>query len=69
MRLHDRILIRLHRMDAVASVQDMKMPGYDFHALRGYQPTRYTVHVNGPWCLTFAFVDGEFVEVDLEQYH
>lgn len=68
-RLHKRVLVRLDRMDAVSSPQDMNVPGFDFHMLRGFQPTRYTVHVNGPWCITFAFVDGEFDEVDLEQYH
>jgi hypothetical protein len=31
----------------------MNIPGFDFHALRGFYPIRYTVHVNGPWCITF----------------
>ena len=56
-------------MEVVSSVDDMNLPGFDFHSLRGFQPMRYTVHINGPWCLTFAFVDGEFEDVDLEQYH
>lgn len=29
----------------------MDLPGFDFHALKGFNPTRYTVHVNGPWCI------------------
>ena len=45
------------------------MPGFDFHALRGFDPTRSTVHVNGPWCITLEFHEGEAVRVDLEQYH
>jgi proteic killer suppression protein len=28
-----------------------------------------TVHVNGPWCITFEFVDGDADRVDYEQYH
>ena len=39
------------------------------HALRGFKPTRYSVHVNGPWCITFEFQDGDAYHVDLEQYH
>jgi len=27
------------------------------------------VHVNGPWCLTFAWDGEDAVRVDLEQYH
>ncbi len=30
---------------------------------------RYSIHVNGPWCVTFEFQDGEASAVDLEQYH
>lgn len=68
-RLHDRILRRLDRLDAATAPEDMNLPGFNFHPLRGFDPTRYTVHVNGPWCITFAFVDGDAVAVDLEQYH
>ena len=37
----------------------MNLPGFNFHALRGFVPTRYTVHVNGPWCITFEFDAGD----------
>jgi len=47
----------------------MDIPGFDFHALHGHRLTRYTVHVNGPWCITFEFKDGDALRVDLEQYH
>jgi toxin HigB-1 len=68
-RLHSRILLRLDRLDVAASVAEMNVPGFDFHPLRGFTPTRYTVHVNGPWCITFEFADGDALRVDLEQYH
>lgn len=68
-RLQARILRRLDRLDIAASLQDMNVPGFDFHALRGFSPMRYTVHVNGPWCITFEFADGDALAVDLEQYH
>jgi proteic killer suppression protein len=45
------------------------LPGFDFHALRGFTPVRYTVHVNGPWCITFEFEAGDALRVDFEQYH
>jgi proteic killer suppression protein len=46
----------------------MNIPGFNFHRLQG-QPVRYTVHVNGPWCLTFEWEGEDAVHVDLEQYH
>ena len=68
-RMHRRILLRLDRLDVVAIPEEMNLPGFDFHALRGFEPPRYTVHVNGPWCLTFEFLDGDAHRVDFEQYH
>jgi proteic killer suppression protein len=68
-KLHKRILIRLDRLNVAIHAEEMNVPGFDFHALRGFDPIRYTVHVNGPWCLTFEFAEGEAQRVDLEQYH
>lgn len=68
-RMHARILIRLKALDAAVVPGDMHIPGFDFHPLKGFDPTRYTVHVNGPWCITFAFDAGDAVRVDFEQYH
>jgi proteic killer suppression protein len=67
-RFHDRILRRLDRLDAVTMVADMNLPGFNLHTLRG-KPVRHTVHVNGPWCITFAFEGGDAYLVDFEQYH
>ena len=46
----------------------MNIPGFNFHGLRG-KPKRYSVHVNGPWCLIFGWDENDAVDVDLEQYH
>jgi proteic killer suppression protein len=68
-KMHARILRRLDRLDVVVRPEEMNIPGFDFHPLRGFQPTRYSVHINGPWCITFEFEDGEVCRVDFEQYH
>lgn len=68
-KLHDRILRRLDRLDAVERPEEMNLPGFNFHRLQGFKPIRYTVHVNGPWCITFAFENGNAIDVDFEQYH
>jgi proteic killer suppression protein len=68
-RMHARILRRLGALDVAAKAEDMDIPGFDFHSLHGFEPIRYTVHVNGPWCVTFSFSDGDAREVDFEQYH
>lgn len=68
-RLHKRILSRLNALEVAEQPRDMNMPGFDFHELRGYTPKCYTVHVNGPWCITFEFFEGDAYAVDLVQYH
>lgn len=68
-RVQKRLLIRLDRLNTATTAEDMNLPGYDFHGLTGFQPKRYTVHVNGPWCITFEFRDGDAFQVDFEQYH
>jgi toxin HigB-1 len=68
-RLYTRILLRLDRLDASTVPNEMNLPGFDFHALRGFEPKRYSVHINGPWCITFEFEDGDARRVDIEQYH
>jgi proteic killer suppression protein len=66
--LQERCLRRLDALNQATVPEDMNVPGFDFHALRG-KSKRYSVHVNGPWCITFAFEDGHAWRVDLEQYH
>lgn len=68
-KLQKRILVRLDRLAVAARPEDMNLPGFDFHALRGFSPTRYSVHANGPWCITFEFDGNDATRVDLEQYH
>ena len=68
-KLHKRILARLDALESSVRPEDMNIPGFDFHSLRGFDPTRYTVHVNGPWCVTFAADGADVVDVDFEQYH
>ena len=41
---------------------------FDYHALRG-KPKRYSVHVNGPYCITFEWEGEDAVRVNLENYH
>lgn len=66
--LHERSIVRLDALDQAGRPEDMNLPGFNFHGLTG-KPKRYTVHVNGPWCITFEFEDGDALRVDFEQYH
>jgi toxin HigB-1 len=68
-RLIERILRRLYALNAAVEPEEMNQIGFDFHALRGKRRGVYTVHINGPWCVTFEWDGQDAVRVDLEQYH
>ena len=66
--LQSRALRRLDALAHAATLRDLNVPGFDFHPLRG-KPQRYSLHLNGPWCITFEWDEGDARQVDLEQYH
>ena len=66
--LQSRCLRRLEALDQGEILTELNLPGFDFHSLHG-MPKRYTIHVNGPWCITFEWEEGEALRVGLEQYH
>jgi proteic killer suppression protein len=68
-KLQPKILRILDALDRATRPEDMRIPGFDFHPLRGFNPTRYSVHVSGPWCVTFAFEGENAISVKFEQYH
>lgn len=64
-----RIERLLDRLDAARQPQDMNLPGYGWHPLKGDRKGTYAVSVSGNWRITFKF-DGEHATyVDLEDYH
>ena len=59
----------LDRLDASVVPEDMDLPGFKFHELKGKRKGIYAVSVSGNWRITFKF-DGEGAfDVDLEDYH
>jgi toxin HigB-1 len=38
-------------------------------ALRGRNKGRFAIDASGNWRITFGWVDGDAVDVDLEDYH
>lgn len=67
-KLQKRVLRRLDALEQADALTDLNVPGFDFHGLQG-TPKRYSIHVNGPWCITFEWEDGDALGVDLKPYH
>lgn len=63
-----RLETMLQVLDDAERPEDMNIPGWRFHALKGEMKGRYAISVSGNWRLTFAW-DRHAIEVDLEDYH
>lgn len=64
-----RVMRILARLDTIAAPQDMGLPGFNFHALKGRDKGRYAVWASANWRITFGWSGEDAVEVDLEDYH
>ena len=64
-----RLRMLLAAMDTATSIQDMDIPGFRLHRLKGKESSRWSVRVSGNWRLTFEFNDGQAQVVDYEDYH
>ena len=64
-----RIERLLDRLDASKEAEDMDLPGFKFHALKGDRKGQYAVSVTGNWRITFECAGEDAVNVNLEDYH
>ena len=64
-----RLLRQLDRLDAATRAEDMGMPGWGLHPLKGDRKGFWSVKVSGNWRLTFRITDGDAWDVSLEDDH
>lgn len=64
-----RLKRQLARLNVATKPEDMNVPGWGFHGLKGEEKGRYSVSVNGNWRMTFEFDGTDAVLVNYEDYH
>lgn len=64
-----RLRLQLAALDTARVVEDMDIPGFQLHPLKGEMQGRWAIAVNGNWRLTFEFRDGHAYVLDYEDYH
>jgi proteic killer suppression protein len=64
-----RLRMQLAALETANSIEDMEIPGFRLHPLKGNESDRWSVWVNGNWRLTFEFNDGHAYVLDYEDYH
>jgi toxin HigB-1 len=59
----------LARLDAAGTEQDMDLPGFRLHPLKGDVKGLWAVTVRANWRVIFRFAEGDAVDVDYLDYH
>lgn len=64
-----RLARQLRQLNDAANPQDMNIPGWALHPLRGELKGHWSVKVNGNWRMTFYFEGEDAVLVNYQDYH
>jgi len=64
-----KLLRILSLLDVAQSPDDVAIPSFRTHQLKGDLAGHWSIWVNGNWRVTFRFVDGDVEVVDYQDYH
>ena len=64
-----RLRMQLAALDTAKESNDLDIPGYKLHPLKGDRKGVWAITVNGNWRLTFEFSDGNAYVLNYEDYH
>jgi proteic killer suppression protein len=64
-----RLRLQLAALETAHIIDDLDIPGFQLHPLKGELKGRWAISVNGNWRLTFEFRDGNVYVLGYEDYH
>jgi proteic killer suppression protein len=59
----------LSALEAAGSPEDIRLPTFEFHRLKGNRKDDYAVTIRGSWRITLQWKEGHAVRVNMEDYH
>jgi toxin HigB-1 len=65
----DKIARVLAFLNRAARPEDMNLPGFRLHPLKGELAGYWSVTIRANWRITFRFENGDVTDVDLLDYH
>jgi proteic killer suppression protein len=67
---HQRKLrMQLTAIDTAQEIEDINLPCFKLHPLKGNRDGIWSITVNGNWRITFEFIDGNAFILNYEDYH
>ena len=64
-----KLRLQLAALNTAKYIEDMELPGYNLHPLKGQRKDYWSITVNGNWRITFIFENGDAYIVNYEDYH
>lgn len=64
-----KLHMQLAALSTARNIEDLDLPGYRLHALKGSRRGVWSITVNGNWRLTFTFCEGMIEVLNYEDYH
>ncbi len=64
-----KLRIRLAAIDTATCIDDIDLPGFRLHPLKGDREGLWAIDVSKNWRVVFKFEDGNAYIVDYEDYH
>ena len=64
-----KLKMRLVALDTATSIEDVNLPGFHLHPLKGNKEDLWAIDVNKNWRITFEFREGDAYIIDYEDYH
>ena len=65
----NKLRLQLTALDTATCIEDMDIPGFHLHSLKGTRKGIWSISVSGNWRITFKFEDGNAYIVNYEDYH
>jgi len=67
--LVDKVERILARLDQALVIEDMNLPGYRLHELKGDLKGYRSVSISGNWRIIFRFENGKAHDIEMIDYH
>ena len=65
----EKLRMRLAALETATSIEDMNLPGFRLHRLKGDRKGSWAVDVSRNWRVVFSFERGNAFNVDYKDYH
>ncbi len=64
-----KVRMQLAVLNTAKTIDDIDIPGYRLHKMKGARQEDWSITVSGNWRITFHFTEGNAYNINYEDYH